>query len=78
MGIFLWIIVGLIAGFIAHRVFDSRGGMIGSLVLGLIGALVGGYLANILNLNVTGGFIDQLIIATCGAVLLLFLKRKVF
>ncbi|WP_186388007.1 MULTISPECIES: GlsB/YeaQ/YmgE family stress response membrane protein [unclassified Stappia] len=77
MGIFLWIVIGLIAGAVAHRVLNSRGGFFGSLVVGLIGALVGGKLAEILKLNVTGGFIDQLLLATVGAILLLFIWRKI-
>lgn len=77
MGILLWIVIGLIAGAVAHRVLNSRGGFFGSLVVGLIGALVGGKLAEILNLNVTGGFIDQLLLATVGAILLLFIWRKI-
>ena len=41
MSFLYWIIVGLIAGAVAHRVLDSRGGFLGSLIVGLIGALVG-------------------------------------
>nr|WP_310620428.1 GlsB/YeaQ/YmgE family stress response membrane protein [Pseudovibrio sp. M1P-2-3] len=73
----LWIIIGLVAGTIAHRVFDSRGGLFGNLILGLVGALVGGYLGKLLNLNLSGGIVDSLVVATVGAILLLFLKRKV-
>lgn len=72
-----WIITGLIAGAIAHRVLDSRGGFFGSLIVGLIGALVGGKLAEILRLNLTGGFVDQLVVATVGAIVFLFVWRKV-
>jgi uncharacterized membrane protein YeaQ/YmgE (transglycosylase-associated protein family) len=77
MGFILWIVIGLIAGAVAHRVLDSRGGFLGSLVVGLIGALVGGYLADILRLNLTGGFIDQLVVSTLGAILSLFVWRKI-
>lgn len=77
MGIILWIVIGLIAGAVAHRVLNSRGGFLGSLVVGLIGALVGGKLAEILNLNVTSDFIDQLVLSTVGAILLLFVWRKI-
>ncbi|MTI16092.1 GlsB/YeaQ/YmgE family stress response membrane protein [Rhodobacteraceae bacterium RKSG542] len=76
--VFFWIIIGLIAGAVANRVFDSSGGLFGNLILGLVGALVGGYIANLLRLNVTGGWIDSIVVASCGAILLLFLKRKVF
>ena len=72
-----WIIIALLAGAIAHRVLDSRGGFLGSLIVGLIGALVGGKLAEMLRLNLTGGFIDQLVVATVGAILFLFVWRKI-
>lgn len=77
MSFLYWIIVGLIAGAVAHRVLDSRGGFLGSLIVGLIGALVGGKLSEILKLNITGGFLDQLVVATVGAILFLFLWRKI-
>lgn len=77
MSYLYWIIVGLIAGAVAHRVLDSRGGFLGSLIVGLIGALVGGKLSEILKLNITGGFLDQLVVATVGAILFLFLWRKI-
>ncbi|GGB45034.1 transglycosylase [Roseibium aquae] len=78
MGLIVTVIIGLIAGAIAHRVLNSRGGFLGSLVVGLVGAFVGGELAHLLNLNVTGGFLDQLIVSTLGAVLFLFLWKKIF
>lgn len=77
MGFIIWIVIGLIAGAVAHRVLDSRGGFLGSLVVGLVGALVGGKIAELLDLNVTGGFIDQLVLATVGAILSLFVWRKI-
>ncbi|AXS42565.1 GlsB/YeaQ/YmgE family stress response membrane protein [Breoghania sp. L-A4] len=77
MGILLWIIVGLIAGAIAYAVLGRRGSILSSLVVGLIGALVGGKLAEIFRLHVTGGFIDQLIVSTIGAILLLVIWRAI-
>ena len=76
MGLIVSIVVGLIAGAIAHRVLNSRGGFLGSLVVGLIGALIGGQLAHMFRLQVTGGIFDQLVLATVGAILFLFLWRK--
>ncbi|MTH96833.1 GlsB/YeaQ/YmgE family stress response membrane protein [Roseibium sp. RKSG952] len=78
MSFIVWILIGLAAGAIAHRVLNSRGGFFGSLVVGLVGALVGGELAHLLRLNVTNGFLDQLIVATLGSVLFLFVWKKVF
>ncbi len=78
MGFIFWIIIGLVAGAIAHRVLNSRGGFLGSLVVGLLGALLGGKLADIFQLHVAGGFVDTLIISTLGAILFLFLWKKLF
>lgn len=76
MGLIVAVFIGLVAGAVAHRVLNSRGGVLGSLVVGLIGALIGGKLAEIFRLQVTGGILDQLILGTIGAILFLFLWRK--
>ncbi|GKX33695.1 MAG: transglycosylase [Rhizobiaceae bacterium MnEN-MB40S] len=68
----LWIIVGLLAGWIAQRVMDRKGGLIKNLVVGLIGAFVGGLLANAVGLEFYG-FLGTLIVATVGAVVVLWL-----
>ncbi|ASP32891.1 MULTISPECIES: GlsB/YeaQ/YmgE family stress response membrane protein [Stappiaceae] len=77
MGLIIAIIIGLIAGAVAHRVLNSRGGFLGSLVVGLIGALIGGKLAEMFRLQITGGIFDQLVLATVGAILFLFLWKKI-
>jgi len=77
MGLIITIVIGLIAGAVAHRVLNSRGGFLGSLVVGLIGALIGGKLAEMFRLQITGGIFDQLVLATVGAILFLFLWRKI-
>lgn len=50
MGVIVWLIVGLIAGFIARALVPGRDpmGVLGTLVLGLVGSLVGGFLGNLL------------------------------
>ena len=73
----LWIIVGGIAGFIAEKVTKSDHGLLTNIVVGIIGSLIGGYLANVLNLNFTGGFVDQLIVATVGAIILVFAYKAI-
>ena len=45
MGILSWIVLGAIAGFLANMVVGGREGVIGTIILGIIGAVVGGYLA---------------------------------
>jgi len=68
----LWIIVGLLAGWIAQKIMDRQGGLIKNLVVGLVGAFVGGLLANAVGLEFYG-FLGTLIVATVGAVVVLWL-----
>lgn len=66
-----WIIVGLIAGFLASAVVRGRGyGCIGNIIVGLIGAVIGGYLASLLNISGTFHFWGTLLIAFLGACIL--------
>lgn len=79
MNLLAWILVGLVAGWLADTVMKTRGrGIIYSLVLGIVGALVGGFLASAL-LNVpdplSGFNATTLIIAFLGAVVLIALIR---
>ena len=66
-----WIIVGLIAGFLASAAIRGRGyGCIGNIIIGLIGAVIGGYLASLLNISGTFHFWGTLLIAFLGACIL--------
>jgi len=75
MNLISWIVVGLIAGFLAGKVMRSGGyGLIGDIVVGVLGALIGGYLAtNLFHIKaaVTGINLETILVALCGAVLLL-------
>jgi uncharacterized membrane protein YeaQ/YmgE (transglycosylase-associated protein family) len=68
-----WIIVGLIAGAVAARVVAGRGfGCIADIVVGIAGAIIGGYLLGLLfNVSGTVGFIGSLVVAFVGAAVLL-------
>ena len=72
-----WIVVGLIAGAVAARVVAGRGfGCIADIVVGIAGALIGGYLLGLLfNLNGTVGFWGSIVVAFIGAVVLIALLR---
>ena len=76
MGILSWIIVGAIAGLLANMIIGSGGfGLIGNILLGVVGALVGGWLStSILGLpyGVTGINLTTILVATGGAVVVLF------
>lgn len=77
MGIIAWIIVGLIAGWLAHAVLGGRGGLFGNIAVGLVGAIVGGFLFEKLNLQVMPDFWGNLITATIGAVVFLLIWRAI-
>ena len=72
-----WIVVGLIAGFLASLVKRGGGyGIIGDIKVGLVGALIGGFLASLVGLG-TGGFIGTIIVAFIGACILIAILRAV-
>ena len=75
MGIIAWLILGLIAGFIASRIVNHTGsGLVMDIVLGVIGALVGGFIFSFFGAaGVTGFNIYSMIVAVIGAVVVLWL-----
>ena len=76
----VWIILGLVAGILAKWIMPGRdpGGFIITIILGIVGALVGGFISVKLGFgDVTGFNIGSIIIAVLGAMLLLFLYRMV-
>jgi len=77
MGVFAWIIVGLLAGWLAHAVLGGRGGLFGNIAVGLVGAIVGGFLFDKLNLHVMPDFWGNLITATIGAIVFLLIWRAI-
>jgi uncharacterized membrane protein YeaQ/YmgE (transglycosylase-associated protein family) len=72
-----WIIIGLLAGFFASLIVGGGGGILGWLIAGLIGSVVGGFLAQQLriNLNLGNAFLEQMIISVGGAVVVLVIAR---
>lgn len=78
MGIILWIIFGALAGWIASIVMrtDPEQGGLANIVIGIIGALIGGMLsASLGGGGITGFNISSLLIATLGAILLIFIGK---
>jgi uncharacterized membrane protein YeaQ/YmgE (transglycosylase-associated protein family) len=73
-GFISWIVVGAIAGFLANLVMGSRQGLLMMVVLGIVGGLVGGFIAaSVLNMGSVNGInIESIIIATLGAILVVF------
>ncbi len=75
--IVVWIIVGLIAGFLASKVLSGHGmGLLWDIVVGILGAFVGGWLASLVGISVSN-ILMQIIVAFVGALILLFVFRAV-
>ena len=75
-GLFAWLLVGLLAGWLAGLITQARGfGCLSNIVLGLIGSAVGGVLFSILGVRGPEGFWGSVVVATVGAMLLLALAR---
>ena len=79
MTILAWLILGLIAGWLASRFMGAGGyGLIGDIVLGILGAVAGGWLASMfLGLDVTGLNLTSIAIAVGGAIILIVLFRAI-
>jgi uncharacterized membrane protein YeaQ/YmgE (transglycosylase-associated protein family) len=79
MSLFAWLLLGLLAGFIASHLVNHRGeGMILDILLGIVGAIVGGWLAYMFGLaGVTRLDIHSLLVATVGSVLFLFVYHAI-
>jgi uncharacterized membrane protein YeaQ/YmgE (transglycosylase-associated protein family) len=79
MSILAWIALGLIAGFIASKIFVGSGqGILMDIVLGIVGAVVGGYLFSALgSTGITGFNIWSMFVAVVGAVVLLWVYHAI-
>jgi uncharacterized membrane protein YeaQ/YmgE (transglycosylase-associated protein family) len=81
MGLLSWIVVGVIAGWLAGQVMKGRGfGLLGDIIVGIVGGLIGGFLAQVLFKvpdAVNGINLTSIIVAFLGAIVLLFVARLV-
>ena len=78
MGIITWIIIGGIAGALAKLIMpgDDPGGIIVTILIGIVGAFVGGFLTSLVGIGGCG-FIWTIIVSTVGAIILLAIYRAV-
>ena len=76
--IVIWCVIGLVAGWLASLVLGG-GGLIRYLVSGLIGAFVGGFLFNLLGIDINLGnaIVNQIVVATVGAIVVVFVARRI-
>ena len=73
MNIILFLLIGLVAGWLAGKIMKGKGfGLVGNLVVGIVGALIGGFVFNALNIAFAG-IIGSLIAAVVGALILLWI-----
>jgi len=78
MGIFIWSLVGLVAGWLADKFMRGGYGLVGDIVLGMVGSIAAGYLGGSIlgrDLMVTGFNVDSVVVAYLGAVVLIAVSR---
>lgn len=71
--LFIWLIVGAVAGWLAGIIMKSKSGLVNNIIIGIIGAFIGGWLLTTLGVTVGNGMINAIITSTIGAVVLLFI-----
>jgi uncharacterized membrane protein YeaQ/YmgE (transglycosylase-associated protein family) len=76
MGFLVWIVVGLIAGWLAGQVMKGGGyGIFADIILGILGGLMGGWVFSLLGIWPGGGMIASVIVAFVGALILVWITR---
>jgi uncharacterized membrane protein YeaQ/YmgE (transglycosylase-associated protein family) len=76
-GVIWFLLVGLIAGWLAGKIMKGSGyGLVGDLVIGILGAIVGGWVFGLLGIA-AWGFLGRIIVALAGALILLYVIRLV-
>lgn len=73
MGILVSLLIGALAGFLAGKIMKKGMGLLVCILVGIVGGLLGSWAFSILGLNVSDSFWGQLLVGTCGSVLLLFI-----
>src|SRR5579859_539897 len=77
-GLIAWIVIGLVAGFLASMIMRGGGyGVIGDIIVGIVGAFIGGLLMNLLAPDANFGFWGSLVVAIIGACILIAILRVV-
>jgi uncharacterized membrane protein YeaQ/YmgE (transglycosylase-associated protein family) len=78
MGLFYFVVVGLIAGWLAGQVMRGGGyGVVADIILGVLGGVVGGWIFGALGIWPGGGIIGAIVVAFVGAVALVWLTRVI-
>jgi len=78
MNILIWIITGVVAGWLAGLVIKGKGfGLLGNFVVGIIGGVIGGYLGSLIGISATS-WIGNVLIAAAGGIILVVVFRMLF
>ncbi len=73
-----WIVVGLVAGFLASVVMRGGGyGIVGDIIVGIVGALIGGFIMHLLGYDTNGNIIWSIVVAFIGACILIAILRAI-
>ena len=76
MGLLYWLVVGLIAGWLAGVVMKGGGyGIVVDIILGILGGILGGWIFSMLGVGAGGGLVGSVIVAFVGAVVLVAISR---
>ncbi len=78
VNLLVWAVFGALAGWIAGKLMGSSAGLITNIILGIIGSVVGGFIAGLLGIHYDQGFsIGALLVAIAGAVIVIWIVRKI-
>ncbi len=78
MSLIYFLLIGAVAGWLAGQFMKGRGfGLAVNIIVGIVGAFIGGWLLGVLGVSIGGGLPGSLVTATIGAVVLLFIVRLI-
>ncbi len=79
MGLFATIIVGLVAGYLASLLMKTKGGLLADLILGIVGSIVGGWVASLLTGVdlITGVNLTSILVSIVGAIIVIAIYRAI-
>lgn len=78
MSLLWFLLVGLVAGWLAGKLVKGGGfGVVGDMAVGVLGAFIGGFLFRSMGVHMGGGLLGSIVVATVGAVVLLFAVRLI-
>ena len=76
MGIIIWIIFGAIVGFIASNIMGKGDGLLWDIILGIVGAIIGGFIRNLFGYaGITGFNLYSTVVAVIGAIIVIYIGR---